>query len=56
LPGLAHDQLPQSIDDCLRGMRHHTWHEQEHLEGILTQRGGDCVVSTSDAWPHTHAS
>jgi hypothetical protein len=49
LPGLTHEQLPQSIDDCLRGMRHHTWHEQEHLEGTLTQRGGDCQVSRYDS-------
>lgn len=45
LPGLTDEQLPQSIDECLRGMRHHAWHEHEYHQGILTQRGGDCVVS-----------
>lgn len=46
LPGLTDEQLPQSIDECLRGMRHHAWHEHEYHQGILTQRGGDCVVSS----------
>lgn len=49
LPGLKPEQLPNSIDECLRGMRHHTWHEQEYLEGVLTQCGGDCTVSWG-AW------
>ncbi len=45
LPGLTQEQLPQSIDECLRGMRHHAWHEHEYYEGGMTQRGGDCSVS-----------
>jgi serine/arginine repetitive matrix protein 2 len=45
LPGLDQDQLPQSIDECLRGMRHHAWHEHEYHEGNLTQKGGDSNVS-----------
>jgi serine/arginine repetitive matrix protein 2 len=45
LPGLDQDQLPQSIDECLRGMRHHAWHEHEYHEGLLTQKGGDSNVS-----------
>lgn len=44
LPGLADDQLPQSIDECLRGMRHHAWHEHEYHQGVMTQKGGDCIV------------
>lgn len=44
LPGLTDDQLPQSIDECLRGMRHHAWHEHEYHQGIMTQNGGDCVA------------
>lgn len=50
LPGLTDEQLPQSIDECLRGMRHHAWHEHEYHQGVLTQRGGDCVVSELEAW------
>lgn len=42
LPGLTSEQLPQSIDECIRGMRHHAWHQHEYHEGTLTQRGGDC--------------
>lgn len=45
LPGLTDTQLPQSIDECLRGMRHHAWHEHEYHQGVMTQSGGDCVVS-----------
>lgn len=45
LPGLSDDQLPQSIDECLRGMRHHAWHEHEYHQGVMTQKGGDCIVS-----------
>ncbi|ORX34827.1 hypothetical protein BD324DRAFT_635198 [Kockovaella imperatae] len=44
LPGLRPDEMPQCIDDCLRGMRHHAWHGQEYQEGVLTQVGGDCVA------------
>ncbi|TYJ51830.1 hypothetical protein B9479_007589 [Cryptococcus floricola] len=42
IPGLMPDELPQCIDDCLRGLRYHAWHEHEYFEGILTQDGGDC--------------
>lgn len=49
LPGLDQDQLPQSIDECLRGMRHHAWHEHEYHEGILTQKGGDSNVSSGSS-------
>lgn len=45
LPGIKPDELPQCIDECLRGMRHHAWHECEYHEGNLTQEGGDCSVS-----------
>ncbi|ODN96274.1 hypothetical protein I350_08283 [Cryptococcus amylolentus CBS 6273] len=42
IPGLMPDELPQCIDDCLRGLRYHAWHEHEYFEGTLTQDGGDC--------------
>lgn len=45
LPGIKPEDLPQCIDECLRGMRHHAWHECEYHEGNLTQEGGDCTVS-----------
>lgn len=44
LPGLDEEELPKCIDECLRGMRHHAWHEVEYHEGMLTQQGGDCKV------------
>lgn len=45
IPGLNADELPQCIDDCLRGLRHHAWHEHEYYDGVLTQDGGDLNVS-----------
>jgi hypothetical protein len=45
LPGLPPDQLPQSLEECHRGLRHINWHKVTYFEGILTQNGGDCNVS-----------
>jgi hypothetical protein len=45
LPGISPEELPQCIDECLRGIRHHAWHTCEYHEGVLTQEGGDCTVS-----------
>ncbi|KAF8308284.1 hypothetical protein DL93DRAFT_2171244 [Clavulina sp. PMI_390] len=42
LPGIPADQLPQSLEECLRGMRHINWHKVTYHEGVLTQNGGDC--------------
>ena len=50
LPGLSPDEMPQCIDEALRGMRHHAWHEHEYHDGILTQDGGDCSVRPSLAF------
>lgn len=44
LPGIAPDELPQSLEECLRGMRHVNWHKVTYHEGVLTQNGGDCKV------------
>jgi hypothetical protein len=44
LEGLKPEEMPACIDDCLRGMRYHQWHECEYHEGVLTQQGGDCKV------------
>lgn len=49
LHGVAPTQLPQSLDECLRGLRHVGWHKVTYFEGTLTQNGGDCVVSESCA-------
>lgn len=45
LPGLPQDQLPQSLDECHRGLRHINWHKVTYFQGTLTQNGGDCRVS-----------
>ena len=45
LPGLPQDQLPQSLDECHRGLRHINWHKVTYFQGTLTQNGGDCTVS-----------
>ncbi|KIY50296.1 PH-domain-containing protein, partial [Fistulina hepatica ATCC 64428] len=42
LPGIPPDQLPQSLDECHRGLRHINWHKVTYFEGTLTQNGGDC--------------
>ena len=44
LHGVPQTQLPQSLDECLRGLRHVSWHKVTYFEGTLTQNGGDCVV------------
>lgn len=44
LPGIPADQLPQSLDECHRGLRHINWHKVTYHEGTLTQLGGDCTV------------
>jgi len=45
LPGVPQDQLPQSLDECIRGLRHINWHKVTYFQGTLTQSGGDCNVS-----------
>ncbi|TFK44352.1 hypothetical protein BDQ12DRAFT_672830 [Crucibulum laeve] len=42
LPGIASDQLPQSLEECHRGLRHINWHKVTYFQGTLTQNGGDC--------------
>ncbi|KAI0301574.1 hypothetical protein B0F90DRAFT_1925455 [Multifurca ochricompacta] len=42
LPGIPSSQLPQSLDECHRGLRHVHWHKMTYFEGTLTQSGGDC--------------
>lgn len=47
LPGVKPDHLPQSLEECHRGLRHIAWHKVVYHEGVLTQNGGDCSVSLS---------
>ncbi|VDC01460.1 unnamed protein product [Peniophora sp. CBMAI 1063] len=44
LPGIAQNELPQSLEECHRGLRHVQWHKMTYFEGILTQSGGDCTT------------
>jgi hypothetical protein len=37
-------ELPQSLEECERGLRHVAWHKATYFEGTLTQNGGDCAV------------
>ncbi|THG97166.1 hypothetical protein EW026_g4783 [Hermanssonia centrifuga] len=45
LPGIPAEQLPQSLEECHRGLRHVSWHKVTYFEGTLTQNGGGCTVS-----------
>jgi hypothetical protein len=45
LPGIPVGDLPQSLEECQRGLRHVHWHKVVYHEGVLTQLGGDCTVS-----------
>ncbi|KAF6763079.1 hypothetical protein DFP72DRAFT_1030227 [Ephemerocybe angulata] len=42
LPGVPQDELPQSLEDCHKGLRHINWHKVTYYQGTLTQNGGDC--------------
>lgn len=44
LQGVPPDQLPQSLEECHRGLRNVNWHKLTYFEGTLTQNGGDCTV------------
>jgi hypothetical protein len=39
------ETLPQSLEECQRGLDHVMWHKVTYMEGTLTQNGGDCTVS-----------
>ncbi|PCH36717.1 hypothetical protein WOLCODRAFT_127575 [Wolfiporia cocos MD-104 SS10] len=42
LHGIPLNLLPQSLEECHRGLRNTYWHKQTYFEGTLTQNGGDC--------------
>ena len=41
--GMPQDQLPQSLEECHRGLHHINWHKVTYFQGTLTQNGGDCL-------------
>lgn len=45
LQGIPAGQLPQSLEECHRGLSHVRWHKATYQQGTLTQSGGDCAVS-----------
>lgn len=44
ISGVPVKELPQSLEECHRGLRHVHWHKVVYHEGVLTQLGGDCSV------------
>ncbi|KAI0343370.1 hypothetical protein BDW22DRAFT_1355780 [Trametopsis cervina] len=49
LPGIPPEQLPQSLEECHRGIQNVSWHKVTYYEGTLTQNGGDCM-----SWRRRH--
>ncbi|KAI0918902.1 hypothetical protein AcV5_001963 [Taiwanofungus camphoratus] len=49
LVGIPPKELPQSLEECHRGLRHVNWHKVTYFEGTLTQNGGDCM-----SWRRRH--
>ncbi|KAG9126660.1 Bud site selection protein bud4 [Ceratobasidium sp. 392] len=41
LPGVPPETLPQSLEECHRGLRAVAWHKKIYHQGLLTQSGGD---------------
>ncbi|KAI0665699.1 hypothetical protein C8Q78DRAFT_1157498 [Trametes maxima] len=44
LQGIPPNQLPQSLEECHRGLSHVRWHKATYQQGTLTQNGGDCAT------------
>lgn len=47
IPGVPANDLPQSLDECDKGIRAAQFGDNTFMEGSLTQYGGDCSVSES---------
>jgi hypothetical protein len=45
LPGVPPETLPQSLEECHRGLSAVAWHKKIYYQGLLTQNGGDITVS-----------
>jgi hypothetical protein len=60
LPGIPQDDLPQSLEECHRGLRHINWHKITYFQGTLTQTGGDCqgvsFVSLCNSFQNVNSS
>ena len=56
LPGIPQNQMPQSLDECVRGLRQMHWHKVTYFEGTLTQNGCDCTVCSSSQLRRTDAN
>ena len=41
---VPHDQMPQSIEECVIGLEQAEKYEKLMFEGPLTQQGADCPV------------
>ncbi|CAE6532022.1 unnamed protein product [Rhizoctonia solani] len=41
LPGVPQETLPQSLEECHRGLSAVAWHKKIYYQGLLTQNGGD---------------
>ncbi|CAE6332614.1 unnamed protein product [Rhizoctonia solani] len=41
LPGVPPETLPQSLEECHRGLSAVAWHKKIYYQGLLTQNGGD---------------
>jgi hypothetical protein len=59
LPGVPPETLPQSLEECHRGLSAVAWHKKIYYQGLLTQNGGDITVSCRFAgvgrlcsWPY----
>ncbi|QRW12446.1 Septin ring organizing protein mid2 [Ceratobasidium sp. AG-Ba] len=44
LPGVPPETLPQSLEECHRGLRAVAWHKKIYHQGVLTQNGGDVMT------------
>jgi hypothetical protein len=49
IPGIEKKLLPQSVAEAKKGVSLAEWHGRHRLEGVLTQLGGDCGVSSSSS-------
>lgn len=53
MPSVARNLMPRNLGECIQGMEAALWHSQNGeawMEGVLTQLGGDCVVSAMKNW------
>jgi len=44
MPEIPISELPQSIEECLTGLKEVERYDKSFFEGVLTQQGADCKV------------